>query len=78
MVVLSYGKATWLRVPLSVRLSVPSLDRCSSVRRVAAVGPAGMQAISIDSDGRPSATAPQQHGAQQEARAVTRCQLTCG
>ena len=40
----------------SVCLSVPSIDRCSSVRRVCCWAPRG-QEISIDSDGRQAATA---------------------
>jgi len=56
-----------LSVRLSARLSVPSIDRCSSVRQVCCCGPGG-QEIAID-----CCTA----GAQQQLRAVSRCQLTC-
>jgi len=53
---------------VSVRLSVPSIDRCNSVRRVCRCGPGigSRQEISID-----YCTA----GAQQQLRAVLRCQL---
>jgi len=57
----------------SVSLSVPSFGRRTPLRQVAAVGPAGTQEISIDSGG---CRAPMQHGAQQQMRAVSRCQLT--
>ena len=59
---------------VSVRRSVPAIGRCSRVRRVCCRGPGG-QAISIDCCGR-RAPAPQQHGAQQQMRAVSRCQLS--
>jgi len=54
---------------VSVRLSVPSIDRYSSVRRVCCCG----QDIDRLLHGlRPAATAPQQHGGQQQMRAVSR------
>ena len=58
-------------VRLSASLSVPAIDRCSSVRRVCCRGPGG-QEISIDCC--TAATAPQQHGGQQQMRAVSRLQ----
>jgi len=55
-------------VRLSVRLSVPSFGRRGGF---AAVGPA---AGDIDRQRRPPGA--EQHGARQQMRAVTRCQLT--
>jgi len=54
-------------------LSVPSIARCSSVRRVCCCGPGG-QEISIDccTADAAAATAPKQHGGQQQRRAVSR------
>ena len=50
----------------SVRLSVQSIDRRGSARRVAAVGPAGRRQRRA-----PSTNGTEQHGGQQQRRAVT-------
>jgi len=62
----------------SVCPSVSVVDHHSSVRRVCCWAPLG-QEVSIDSGGHPAAMAPlqhgaQQHGAQQQMRAVSRLQ----
>ena len=60
------------KVYVTVRCpSVPSVDRCTPLRRVCCCGPS-RQEISIDGGGR---RAPHQRGAQQQMRAVSRCQL---
>jgi len=58
----------YVTVRLSARLSVPSVDSCSSVRHVCCRTWTREQEISIDS--------AQQHGGQQQLRALSRCQLT--
>ena len=61
---------------VSVRLYVYPVytDRCSNVRRVCCCGP-GEQKISIDCIAA-AGDGAQQHGGQQQMRAVSRCQLT--
>ena len=54
---------------LFVCLSVPSINHCSSVQRVAAVGPG-------DTDQQRQLPGAQQHGVQQHMQAVSCCQLT--
>ena len=70
-----YGNGT-----VSVCPSVPSIDRCISVRRVCCCGPGG-RAITIDCctarlrrERPPRDPYPQQHGAQQQTPAVSRIQ----
>ena len=68
----------------SVRLFVRPSNHSTEARRCgrfAAVGPAGMQDILINSGGvgagLPPAASPQQHGVRQRMRAVPRRQPTC-
>ena len=59
-------------IRLSLRLSVPSVDRYMPLRRVCCCWLGG-QEISVDGGGR---RASRQHGVHQQMRAVSRCQLT--
>jgi len=61
---------------VSVRLSVPSIDRRTPLRRVCCCGPGGQETSIVSGGSRAlQQHGAQQHGVQQQMRAVSRCQL---